>query len=59
MDITMVFGTIIGGSNPFEDTSLQKNLLAPLAQLAEQLPLKEMVVGSNPARGTNETVIFR
>lgn len=26
--------------------------IASLAQLVEQLPLKEMVVGSNPTRGT-------
>ena len=30
---------------------------APLAQLVEQLPLKQMVAGSSPARRTNHLVI--
>ena len=32
-------------------------IIALLAQLVEQLPLKQMVAGSNPAQGTALTVI--
>ena len=44
-DITTGFEPVIGGSNPSEGTHNQK---APIAQLAEQLPLKETVPGSIP-----------
>ncbi len=35
-------------------TALEKISWASLAQLVEQLPLKEMVGGSNPSRGKYE-----
>ena len=35
---------------------LVKNKYALLAQLVEQLPLKEMVGGSIPSRGTNKKI---
>ena len=45
MDITMVFGTVIGGSNPPEDA---KKFKCAHSSMVEQLPLKQLVSGSNP-----------
>lgn len=47
MDITTVFGTVIGGSNPSEGAKL-----APVAQLVEQRTLNPLVVGSSPTGRT-------
>jgi hypothetical protein len=47
MDITLGFGPRISGSNPDEG----KKNYALLAQLVEQIPLKDMVGGSNPSQG--------
>jgi hypothetical protein len=39
-------------SSRFIKVFMYNTYIASLAQLVEQLPLKEMVVGSNPTRGT-------
>ena len=64
MDITTVFGTVISGSNPDEGTTptyvgvaLHTKSLAPIAQLVEQLPLKQTVLGSSPSGGTTPTYV--
>jgi hypothetical protein len=49
MDITTGFEPVVGGSNPSEGIDRR---YAPLAQLVEQLPLKQTVGGSNPSRRT-------
>jgi hypothetical protein len=52
----LVYALVLGtsaarlkGSSPFSSTTQY----ASIAQLVEQLPLKETVVGSNPSGGTN------
>jgi hypothetical protein len=62
MDRVLVFGTSDGGSIPSRGTKLVNGhsslvvglttILGSVAQLVEQLPLKELVVGSIPARLT-------
>ena len=45
MDKVLVFETSYGGSIPSKGTAL-------IAQLVEQLPLKQMVLGSSPSGRT-------
>ncbi len=52
MDRALVFGTSNVGSIPAgrkKPFFIQKNKYAPIAQLAEQSPLKRTVEGSNPS----------
>ena len=53
MDITLVFGTKVGGSNPPGgirfSSSINKKKRA-VSSMVEQLPLKETVGGSSPSQ---------
>lgn len=57
-DIISVFETDVGGSNPPGGTYCVLEMYAPIAQLVEQLPLKEKVPGPSPGGSTKNPLVI-